>query len=34
MQRFTELRVWQRAHAAALEVYKATEALPEEERYA
>ena len=33
MQRFTELKVWQRAHALVQEVYRRTQALPTEERY-
>ena len=33
MQRFTELRVWQRAHAAVLQIYRVTQRFPEEERY-
>jgi four helix bundle protein len=33
MQRFTELRVWQRSHALVLEVYRATLKFPSEERY-
>ncbi len=33
MQRFTELRVWQRAHATVLETYRATRSFPDEERY-
>lgn len=33
MQRFTDLRVWQRSHASALSVYRATRQFPEEERY-
>jgi four helix bundle protein len=33
MQHFSELRVWQRAHALALSIYKLTAALPSEERF-
>src|SRR5262245_47539385 len=33
MQRFTEIRVWQRAHALVLDVYRATQQFPKEERY-
>jgi four helix bundle protein len=33
MQRFTELRVWQRSHALALEVYRLTQGFPREERF-
>ncbi|MFQ5930305.1 MAG: four helix bundle protein [Acidobacteriota bacterium] len=33
MQRFTELKVWQRSHALALEIYRRTEAFPSEERF-
>jgi four helix bundle protein len=33
MQRFTELRVWQRSHALVLELYRATARFPSEERY-
>ena len=33
MQRFTELKVWQRAHALALAVYRATAGFPEHERF-
>jgi four helix bundle protein len=33
MQRFTDIRVWQRAHALVLEVYRATTSFPKEERY-
>ncbi len=33
MQRFTELKVWQRSHALVLEVYRRTQAFPSEERY-
>src|SRR5271169_4410932 len=33
MQRFTELRVWQRSHASALSVYRLTAQFPPEERY-
>ncbi len=33
MQDFRELKVWQKAHAATLAVYRATEAFPVTERY-
>lgn len=33
MQRFTELKVWQRSHALVLQVYRFTKAFPPEERY-
>ncbi len=33
MQRFTELRVWQRSHALALDVYRITATFPEAERF-
>jgi four helix bundle protein len=33
MQRFTELLVWKRSHAAVLEVYRATARFPSEERF-
>ncbi|MGH9435567.1 MAG: four helix bundle protein, partial [Terriglobia bacterium] len=33
MQRFTELKVWQRSHQLVLEVYRATAAFPSSERY-
>lgn len=33
MQRFTDLKVWQRAHALALEVYRLTADFPAEERF-
>lgn len=33
MQRFTELRVWQRSPALVLELYRATCGFPVEERY-
>ena len=33
MQRFTELRVWQRSHASVLVIYRMTEHFPPEERY-
>jgi four helix bundle protein len=33
MQRFTDLKVWQRGHALALDVYRATGSFPREERY-
>jgi four helix bundle protein len=34
MQRFTELKVWQRAHALVLEVYRISAGFPAEERFA
>ena len=34
MQRFTELKVWQRSHAFVLDVYRVTAGFPAEERYA
>jgi four helix bundle protein len=34
MQRFTELKVWQRAHALVLEVYRITAGFPTDERFA
>jgi four helix bundle protein len=34
MQRFTDLKVWQKAHALVLEIYALTKAFPPEERYA
>src|SRR5579862_3584553 len=34
MQRFTELLVWKRSHAAVLEVYRATARFPSEGRFA
>ena len=33
MQRFTELRIWQRSHALALDVYRITATFPEAERF-
>ncbi len=33
MQRFTELRVWQRSHALVLKVYQLTRTFPTDERY-
>jgi four helix bundle protein len=33
MQRFTELLVWQRSHAAVLAIYRATAPFPAEERF-
>jgi len=33
MQRFTELRVWQRSHAAALQVYRISSRFPIDERF-
>ena len=33
MQRFTELKVWQRSHALVLELYRLTTAMPAEERF-
>jgi four helix bundle protein len=33
VQRFTEIKVWQRSHALALVVYKETKNFPPEERY-
>lgn len=33
MQRFTELKVWQVAHAWVLDVYRATRGFPADERY-
>jgi len=33
MQRFTELKVWQRSHALVLQVYRLTERFPGEERF-
>ena len=33
MQRFTELKVWQRSHAAVLEIYRLTLRFPASERY-
>lgn len=33
IQRFKDLRVWQRSHALVLEVYRLTESFPHEERF-
>ena len=33
MQRFTELKVWQRSHAIVLKVYRLTKSFPVGERY-
>jgi hypothetical protein len=33
MQRFTDLKVWHRAHVLALTVYRVTSHFPKEERY-
>ncbi len=33
MQRFTELKVWQRSHKLALEAYRVTAAFPSAERF-
>jgi len=33
MQRFTELRIWQRSHALVLNVYRLAESFPQQERY-
>lgn len=33
MQRFTDLKVWQRSHALVLEIYRATASFPEDERF-
>ncbi len=33
MQRFTELKVWERSHALVLRVYEATKVLPADERF-
>jgi len=33
MQRFTDLKVWQRSHLLALQVYRLTKALPADEMY-
>ncbi len=33
MQRFTELKVWQKSHALTLDIYKMTDMLPGEERF-
>jgi four helix bundle protein len=33
MQRFTDLKVWQRSHALVLEIYRASATFPAEERF-
>jgi four helix bundle protein len=33
MQRFTDLKVWQRSHELVLEIYKLSRRFPEHERY-
>jgi four helix bundle protein len=33
MQRFTELKVWQRSHALALSIYRLTGSFPADERF-
>jgi len=33
MQRYTDLKVWQRSHAFVLEVYRLTEGFPSDERF-
>lgn len=33
MQRFTDIIAWQRAHALALEIYRATQSFPSEEKF-
>ena len=33
MQRFTEIKVWQRSHALTLAVYRETKSFPSDERY-
>lgn len=33
MQRFTDLKVWQRSHALVLNIYRATEPFPSAERF-
>jgi four helix bundle protein len=33
MQRFTELKVWQRSHSLALRIYRPTKSLPADEKY-
>ena len=33
MQRFTDLRVWQRAHSLVLDVYRLSRAFPADERF-
>ena len=33
MQRFTDLKVWQRSHAFVLAIYRATTSIPSDERF-
>ncbi|MHB8654562.1 MAG: four helix bundle protein [Terriglobia bacterium] len=33
MQRFTDLKVWQRSHALVLQLYRITKSLPPDERF-
>ena len=33
MQRYTELKVWQRSHALTLKIYRRTEGFPDKERF-
>lgn len=33
MQRFTDLKVWQRSHALTLQIYRVSAQLPAEEKY-
>ena len=33
MQRFTDLKVWQRSHAFTLEMYRVTSSFPDHERF-
>jgi four helix bundle protein len=33
MQRFTELKVWQRSHSLTLQIYQASKTLPSDEKY-
>ena len=33
MQRFTDLKVWQRSHALVLEIYRVTASFPDDERF-
>jgi four helix bundle protein len=33
MQRFTDLKVWQRSHALTLEMYRVTSSFPDHERF-
>ena len=33
MQRFTELKVWQRSHALAVDIYRITRPFPRDERF-